>query len=324
MNALLGTVAAESFKVVRKRRTYVVAALWWIVLPVLTLVVGQVLQANLGASFANEAGGVTAVVQEVASPYGIARIGLVGPAYLSPTFYIIVVALFAALLVGEERTQSMWKTVLVAQPNRLAVLLGKIVVAMLVLLVLLAGTAAAGAVFGGIGTLFLPTTWAGDWAGLLGLFALQWAFALGAVLFAFLAIHLVRSTALGIVIVLFLPGLLETIYTIYAAAVGFQPINRLNVFFQTIRMRQLLEDLPRSFFTTNLYAPARAPVGDLTGAFAATTGPGGGPGGGGPGAEAFAGLLGAVSLSHAALVMGVYCLLFGAILVWRFLRTDVD
>jgi ABC-type transport system involved in multi-copper enzyme maturation permease subunit len=305
--------------VVRKRRTYVVAGLWWGLLPILTLAVGQLLQTNLAGSFVDEGGGVSAIVQAVASPFGLARIALVGPAYLSPTFYIIVAALFAALLIGEERSQSMWKTVLVAQPNRLAVLVGKIVVAMIVFGALMAGALVASVLVGAVGMTFLPTTWAGEWGSLLGLYAVQWTFVLAAVTFSFLMVFLTRNVALGMVLVFFLPALLEGLYSLYALAVGFQPVNRLNVFFQTLQLRQTLEDLPRYFFTNNLYFPARSPVTDLVGLFGDIDGGGGSP------MDAIPGLLGGgVTVSHAALVMAGYTLAFTAILVWRFARHDVD
>jgi ABC-type transport system involved in multi-copper enzyme maturation permease subunit len=318
---LRSVVAAELFKVVRKRRTYAVALLWWGLLPSLMLIAGQLLSANLAGTFVDEGGTVATVVQAVASPYGMARAALVGPAYLTPTFYIIVVALLAALLVGEERGHGMWKTVLVAQPNRLAVLAGKVIVAMLVVAGLMAGAFAASVALGAIGTTFLATTWAGDWLELARLYLLQWAFSLTAVLFAFLLVFLTRNVALGLVMVFFLPPLLEGLYSIYSLAIGFQPVNRLNVLFQTLRLRQTLEDLPRYFFTTNLYAPSRAPVNEIVAPFAALDGS---PGAGG-GPETFATILGAgVTLPHAGLVMGGYALVFAALLVWRFLRHDVD
>jgi ABC-type transport system involved in multi-copper enzyme maturation permease subunit len=326
VNALVSVVAAELFKVVRKRRTYVVAALWWGLLPALMLLAGQLLVANLAGTFVDEGGAVALVVQAVASPYGMARAALVGPAYLTPTFYIIVVALLAALLVGEERGHAMWKTVLVAQPNRLAVLAGKVVVAMLVLGALMAGAFVSSTLLGAIGTTFLPTTWAGDWPELARLYALQWAFSLAAILFAFLFVFLTRTVALGLVMVFFLPALLEGLYSLYRVAIGFQPVNQLNVLFQTLRLRQTLEDLPRYFFTTNLYAPSRAPVNELIAPFTALEGSGaGGPPGAPPGADPFTTLLGGgVSLDHAALVMTGYAAAFAALLVWRFLRHDVD
>ena len=317
MSGFLHVVRAEWFKVVRKRRTFVLAGLWWGLLPALGLIVGRLLHVNLGASFANEAGGIDLAVQQIASPYGLARIALVGPAYVAPTFYIIVITLFAALLIGEERGHAMWKTVLVAQPQRVAVMAGKVVVAMLAVGALLLGAGVAAALFGAVGTTFLPTDWTGDWLGLAGLFALQWAFSLTGVLFAFLMVFLFKNMVLGIVTVYFLPGLLEGLYTLYAATVGFQPVNRLNAIFQALQLQQRLEDVPRFFYTANAYAPARAPVSELLGGLAA--------GGADIPPDALSQLLGtAITLPHAALVMAGYGLAFGLLLFWRFVRHDVE
>ncbi|MDA0700174.1 MAG: ABC transporter permease [bacterium] len=316
MNAVVQVIAAESFKLLRKRRSYVLAFLWWILLPTLVLLVARVLVSNLGASFANEAGGVDVVVQNLASPFGIVRIGLIGPAFVSPTFYVIVIAAIAAVLIGDERTHNMWKTVLVSQPSRWAVLAGKLAVAMLAVGVLLAGAALAGIAFGAIGMTFLPTTFAGAWAELPGLYALQWAFAAALVAFAFLMVYIARNVAVGMILVFFLPALLEGIYSLYAAIVGYQPINRFNVFLQAIRFRQLLEDLPTYFFTANVYAPARSPVSDVVAAFGAEIGSDG---------PDFGALLGAgISLDRAALVVAGYAVAILALLAWRFHRADVD
>src|SRR5690606_35018537 len=58
MTELLNVIAAETFKVLRKRRLYILAALYWVVLPVLALIVGRLLATNLRDSFANEGGSV--------------------------------------------------------------------------------------------------------------------------------------------------------------------------------------------------------------------------------------------------------------------------
>jgi len=317
VNALAHVIAAETFKLVRKRRTFVLAFLWWILLPTLVLIVARVLATNLGASFANQAGGIDVILQAIGSPFGIARIGLVGPANVSPSFFAILVAALAAVLIGEERSHGMWKTVLVAQPSRWAVLTGKLVVATLAMGVLLLGAVVAGVAFGALGTLFLPTDFSGDWAGLLRLYALQWGFSTALVAFAFLMIYLARNVAVGLILVFFLPGLLETLYTVYAAVVGFQPIKQFNVFLQTIRMRQLLEDLPTYFFTANVYAPARVPFNELLATF-------GGGGGGGQGPD-FGALLGAgITLERAAVVVAAYTVALLAILYLRFLRADIE
>ncbi len=318
MSALFRVVRAELFKAVRKRRSYVLAGLWWLLLPTITLIVARVVQVNVTGSFVDEAGTTVAgILQEFASPHGLARVALTGPAFLSPTFYIIVVALLAAAFVGEEKSFSMWKTTLVAQPSRLAVLWGKMIATMIVLAVLMAGALAAAVLAGTLGTTFLPTSFAGDWGALAGLYLLQWGFLLSAVLFASLLIFLVRNVALGIVTTFFLPALLEGIYAVWRTTVGFEPINRINAVFQALQLRQTLENLPRWFLTDNLYLPARLPARSLVDAF------------GGEAADLqgspLAGLFGGgLTLPHAALVMALYAALFGGLLTWLFLRRDVD
>ncbi len=317
MSGLFDVIRAELFKARRKRRPYILAGLLWVVLPILILIVGRILQTNLSGSFVEDTVAVQTLVQQVASPFAVARLNLILPVLSSPPFLMIVIALFAALLVGEERNQNMWKTTLVAQPNRWAVLFGKIAVGMILYGIVLAGAFLSGILFGTVGTLFLDTTFAGEWGRLAGLYALQWVLGIGAMMFAFLAIWLLRSVAMGIVTVLFLPALIEGLYTLYRTTVGFQPLNRFNALFQMLRLRQTLEDLPRYFFTRNLYAPARDPLSDVV------TGLGGDPASSDLGSLVNV-LGGSITLQHATLVTIGYALALGGVLTWSFLRRDIQ
>ena len=304
MSGLVNVIRAELFKAKRKRRPYILAGLLWVVLPILILIVGRILQTNLSGSFVEDTVAVQTLVQQVASPFAVARLNLILPVLSSPPFLMIAIALFAALLIGEERSQNMWKTTLVTQPNRWSVLFGKIVVGMILYGIVLAGAFLSGILFGAVGTLFLDTSFAGEWGRLAGLYALQWALGIGAMMFAFLAIWLLRSVAMGIVTVLFLPALIEGLYTLYRTTVGFQPLNRFNALFQMLRLRQTLEDLPRYFFTRNLYAPARDPLSDVV------TGLGGDPASSDLGS--FVNVLGgSITLQHATLVTLGYALILG-------------
>lgn len=312
----LRVLQAEFFKAFRKRRLYVLAGLYWVLAPVLLLIVGAVVLRTIGGSFIEQEPGITGsqLVQQIASPYGIARALLAGGGNTAPIpFFLIVIGLLAALMLGEERSQNMWKTVLVAQPARLAVLWGKFAVVWLLFGGLLLGGLLASVAFGAVGTLFLDTRFGGDWGGLLELVALQWAFGAAAVAFAFLVFTVVRNSALALAVTFFLPNLLEWLYALYRITVGFQPVNRLNAVFQALRLRQTLEDLPRYFFTNNLYLPSRAPLTSLMQAVGAP-------------AEAQAGvgsILGlGLTLPHAALVMAGYLVLFGGLVTWIFLRRD--
>lgn len=317
MNALANVIRAETFKVLRKRRLYILAALYWFLLPVLVLVVARVVHVNLAGSFANDGGTVDQGLQLFASPVGIARLALAGPAFTSPTLYIVAVTLLAALLIGDERSQNMWKTVLVVQPKRWAVLAGKIVVMMGALAALMLGAAVFGFLFGAVGTTFLPTDFSGAWPPLVGLYLLQLAQLLAPVLLAFLLITLVRSGVLGVVMVLFLPSLIETLYTVLNTIAQLQPLNRINAIFQALRIQNTWQALPKYFFTSNLYNPGRQASGELLGQIGVS----GELSGSGP----FAALLGTgMTLGHSALVMAGYAVLFGVILFWWFLSRDFD
>lgn len=314
MNGYLNTVRAEVFKLRHKRRSYVIAGFLWLLLPALLLLIGWILETRVSGTFVDEGLTVNEVVQNIASPIAIARNSLLIMGNLSPSLLIIIVALTAALLVGEERSQNMWKTVLTAQPNRVAVLSGKLTAVMLFLGVLLIGSFVWSLVFGLIGTLFLPTTFGSGWLGLAGLYALQWVFALTATLFAFLMVWLLRSLPLGIVSIFFLPAVLEGGYTFYRTAVGFDRLNRFNALLEALQLTNTLQDLPRYFFSTNLYAPSREPISALATLFgaqfdAADMGP--------------LSNLFVVDLGRAAVVMAVYALVFGVILFWSFTRSDV-
>lgn len=316
MSGLAAVVRAELFKSLRKRRIFVLAALLWLLLPALLLLLGRLLKTNLGGSFIDEGDVVGTLIQELSSPFGVSRAVLVAPALLSPTFYMIAIALFAGFLIGEEKSHNMWKTVLVAHPQRLGVLAGKLTVAMLLLGLLLGGGLLTGALAGAVGTLFLDTHFAGDWGGLAMLFLLQWLFAAAAVAFAFLMIFLVRNVSLGIVLVFFLPALFEGLYSLWRATTGLKPLNRINAVLQALELRGALEAMPRYFFTSNLYAPARRPLVELSGLLglegAAEAGP-------------LATILSSeMPLAHSGMVMLGYFLLFTLILAWLFLRRDVD
>lgn len=316
MNAFGNVLRAELFKAFRKRRFYVLAALYWVLLPAGALVTAAVLDRNLTGTFADRGGAIVNVLQGFASPFGLARLALMGPALMSPTGYIIAVALFAGLFVGEERTQHMWKTTLAVQPARLAVLAGKLAAGMVLLGLLLAGGLAASTAGGALGTLFLPTSFGGPWGQVAALFALQWLHLLAALALAYLLVFVVRSGTLGIILVIFLPALVEGTYTVLNTLRQIQPLTRFNALFQALRLRQACAALPHYFFTTNLYAPARHPLADFLQATGTPQNADLGPVGN---------LLGrGITLPHAGAVMAGYAAVFLALLAWALVRRDVE
>ncbi len=316
MIAVSNALRAELFKAFRKRRFYVLAGLYWVLLPTVALITAAVIDRNLSTSFANQDGTIQQVLQGFASPFGLARLALMAPALMSPTAYIIAVALFAGMFIGEERSQHMWKTTLAVQPARLAVLAGKLAAGMVLLALLLAGALAVATLAGMAGTLFLPTSFGGPWGQVAGLFALQWLHLLAALTLAYLLVFLVRSGTLGIIMVIFLPALLEGLYAILNTLAQLQPLTRFNALFQALKLQQAWQALPHYFFTANLYVPARHPLG----AFLSSTGA---P----PNADLgpIGNLLGqGLTLQHAAAVMAGYFVVFGAWLAWTLLRRDVE
>jgi ABC-type transport system involved in multi-copper enzyme maturation permease subunit len=317
VNGVMSVVRAELYKALRKRRSYLMAGFLWLLIPLLLVFIGWILQTRVAGTFVDEGDAlqVGAVIQAIASPAAISANSLLLLGLLSPTLLLIVVALIAALLIGEERAHNMWKTVLTAQPSRPVILAGKLLTAMILLAVLFAGSYVSGPIIGGLATLFLPTSFGTGWLELAGVYGLQWLFATTAMLFAFLMLWLIRSQPLGVVAIFFLPGLIEGAISFYLAVGGLERLNRLNIFFEALRLRNLVESLPQYFFSANLYAPSRQPLRGLAEVFGPEFVSGFS---GGPFATFFAG-----DLSRSALVMAVYGLIFLALLLWSFTKRDV-
>lgn len=318
MNSFVNVVKAELFKSTKKKRTYIMASLLWFVVPILALIVGKIAFITLNTNFVENSGvSALAIVQAIASPYGIARISLVLPSLISPSFFIIVIALLAALYIGEERSQNMWKTTMVAQPNRVAVMSGKFFVAMLLYGVMLLGAFLFSFIFGSFGTLFLPTNLSGEWLYLAQMYSLLWLFGIAGMSFAFLMIWLFKNISLGMISVFFLPILLESIYRIYATVIGFKPINRFNFILQGLKLNHTLENLPKYFFTTNFYAPARNPLTSLVSEF-------GGDFANNSDFGQLSEIIGRnLTLAHSTKVMAGYAIFFFIILLWSFRKRDV-
>ena len=316
MTGLFNVVRAELFKATHKRRIYFFAALAWILPAVILLIIAYLAHARINI----DDGGITEeIIKFLASPIGIARINLILLINFA-FFLILLIALLSTLFIGEERNQKMWKTVLVAEPNRFTVLVGKIITAMLLLFFLFLGCFLSAVAFGGIGTLFLPTQFFGDWLPLVKFYFLQWLFTLTMLLFGFLMVWWIKNNALGIVAIILLPRIVESLYGIYVLISGIGQVNnRFMVALEALKLRKTLENLPQYFLTSNFSAPSREVLremllieelaeldffSDIAGA--------------GPLASAFA-----IDLNRSIIVMGIYALIFGLLLFWSFKKQDV-
>ncbi len=313
MTGLFNVIRAELFKARRKRRIYVFAALAWILPAVILLLIAYIAHTRINI---DDGGATQEIIKFLAAPITIARINLI--LMINFVFFlIIVIALLSTLFIGEERNQKMWKTVLVAEPNRFTVLLGKIITAMLLLFFLFLGCLLSGVVFGYLGTLFLPTEFSGDWLPVVKIYATQWLFTLTMLLFGFLMVWWLRNNALAIVGIILLPRLVEGLYGIYAviSEVG-QVNNRFMAALEALQLRNTLENLPRYFLTSNFSAPSREII--LSVEEFSELDFFNEIGGAGPFVNMFT-----IDLNRSMIVMGIYALIFGILLFWSFRRRDV-
>lgn len=314
LRVCLLTLRAELFKLRFHKRFYILAGFLWLLAPVLMLVIGWLLQTRLGDMLGEQTTDLNRITQYVASPLAIARNILLFIGYTSPSFLIIIIALIAAVFMTEERSQKMWKTLLSTQANRLGVLLGKLLAATCFVGALLLGSLVASVIFGGIGTLFLPTTFGGDWGSLLNFYGVQWLFSIPAILFAFLLLWFIRNPSSGIVAIFFVPYLIEGAYAFYRSVVGFNPSsNRFNQWLELWQLQQTAKELPRYFFTTNLYAPSRQALTEVARELNLP------PNVFGQLQDFFL-----TDLSRASWVLGIYGLFFFSLLAFAFLRADID
>lgn len=311
---IVRVIRAELYKAVRKKRVYVLAGLMWLLVPLLSLLIAWIVNVNVSGTFVDDGVTLRDLLQVIASPAGISRNLLFLSGNLAPSFLIIVIGLLAALFIGDEKSQNMWKTVLTVEPNRMGVLMGKLLAAMILLGVILWGGFVSGILFGSIGMIFLPVSFGSGWGQLAQLYALEWAFSTAAMLFAFWLIWLFRNVALGVVGVFFLPNLLEGLYGIYAAVVGFDRVNRFNIWLEALQLQNTLRELPQYFFTSNLYAPSRYPLAEIVGVIGGDMADLSGP---------FSNFFD-ISLSQAAVVMSIYGVIFALLLGIGFWRSDVQ
>ena len=313
-------VQAELFKSFRKKRVYIFAAMLWFIVPIIMLATAYFTNQNLGTEFVNETVGsddaIPEIVKVIASPEMMSRVTLVLSTHFA-SFLTLVIAALAALLVGEERSQKMWKTTLIAQPHRVSVMLGKIITAMLILLFLFAGAIIVNVLLGAIGTTVLPSTLAGDWLEVIKFYTIQWAYCLPIVLFSFLMMRLIRNNVLAVIAVLFLPSIIQSLYGIYTLLTNIGPIqNRIVGALEVLKLRRLVDSIPQYFLTTNFSFPSKQvilsmPPNEFTEGIQELTNS--------PFASMFQ-----LELAQSAWVMAGYAVFFGLLLFFEFSRRDIQ
>lgn len=313
-------IQAELFKSFRKKRTYIFAAMLWFIVPIIMLATAYFTNQNLSTDFINDTVGsddaVLEVVKSIASPEMMSRVTLVLSTHFA-SFLTLVIAALAALLVGEERSQKMWKTTLIAQPHRVSVMLGKVISAMLILLFLFAGAIIVNVLLGAIGTVFLPSSLAGDWTEVIKFYAIQWAYCLPIVLFSFLMMRLIRNNVLAVISVLFLPMIIQSLYGIYTLLTSVGPIqNQIVGTLEVLKLRRLVDSIPKYFLTTNFSFPSKQvilsmPPSEFTDGIQEFTNS--------PLANMFQ-----LELTQSAWVMAGYATFFAVLLFFEFSRRDIQ
>lgn len=299
--SIFSIVLAELYKISRRRGLILLGAVYWLLVPTVLLLVTPTLRSAIADVFS----GSRVLMQTLASPFGLATVGTGIGGYSSPSLFFVIVAVVAIALIGDDTRFSTWKSTLVLQPRRFAVLFGKLIAGHLIVLLVLLGNVLGSIIVGGIGTTYLGTTFEGDWTFLLQQVFLQWIFLLTPLIFAFLVVFYIRSTGLAIILILFLMPVVELILEILRNIARFNPVSQLAQFFQHDLVEPIWKALPDWQFTTNVFGPSRDvfnPVlGMLGGGFQPVTSGG----------------------WHSVLVLAVYSAVFLALFVPAFLRRDV-
>ncbi len=242
-------IQAELFKAWKKKRFWVLVILFGLVAPLVQVVTAGFFSSRVEGTVVDQGDAVARAIQEIASPYSLARNAVGG---LLPLLLLPIAAIVGIFLIGEERTFKMWKTILIANSDRLRVLGAKFIAGMLIMgAVLLAGLAGA-LVFGAIAIpLGFASSFAGDWGNLLLVSLLQWLVLAAPLMLGFLISWAFASPAIAVIGVVVLPALIEGIIS---ASVLFQlnRVSALNAAFQADRIRETLQAWQQYFFTPNL------------------------------------------------------------------------
>ncbi len=295
-------IKAELTKALRKKRFWVLIAIVAIIAPLIQVISAGFVTGRVSSNLAADAT-VSQALTQLASPYSLARNHIGGT--MQALLYVLA-AIVAVFLVGEDRTYKMWKTILVAQPNRLKVLIAKFISGMLLMLVMVVGGLLGALIFGSVGVaLGYASTFAGDWSNLFSIAALQWLVLAAPLALGFLISWLTISPALAVIGVVVIPSIAEAIITaLMALTIG--RITPLTMALEAQRIQQTIENIRHYFFTPNVSIGSR-----LMGNLLQNVGVGNAP------TTDWSQIWASVGIS------AVYFGLFAAVLVWNFTTRDV-
>ena len=305
---MLEMISAEIFKASRKKRFWVLLAFFILVAPALQLISAAFVSNRVAGSGLADGNTINTAINQIASPYNMARNSLGG---LFQLMLLPVVAVMAIFLIGEERSFKMWKTILVANPDRIRVITAKFVSGMLLLAAILFGGLLGSLVFGSLATVAgLSDGFGGDWGALVALHFLQWLVLAAPLALGFLIAWLTASPAIAVIGVVVLPGLIETIVrAAIVAQVG--QLSPLSAPLEAARLQQVLQDVPRFFLTPNISLGSRLLGQDAVNLL-------------GSSAPSVIPVLDWSQVGWSVGVSGVYFLLFAGLMVWSFTSRDVQ
>ncbi len=300
-------IAAEIFKASRKKRFWALLGFFILIAPLFQLISAAFVARSVAGGGLADGNTINTAINQISSPYNMARNSLGG---LFQLMLLPVVAVMAIFLVSEERTFKMWKTILVANPDRIRVITAKFISGMLILAAVIFGGLLGSLVFGTVSTLVgLSSGFDGDWGAMVAMHFLQWLVLAAPLALGFLIAWLTASPAIAVIGVVVLPGLLETIIRAgLVAQVG--PLSPLSAPFEAARLKQLLEDVPRFFLTPNISLGSRV-LGQDAANFLGTNAPVALP------------TLDWSQIGWSVGVSGVYFLLFAGLVIWSFTSRDV-
>ncbi len=310
---MLEMMQAELMKASKKRRFWILTIIVAIIVPLVQLIIAAFVQNRAGGTVLDQGDVVARAIQEVASPYSLTRNFLGG---IVPTMLLIMAALVGSFLMGEDRSYKMWKTILVANPDRIKVLSAKFLSGMTIALVIMIAGVLGAVLFGLVGLLLgFSSSAAGDWGNIAGIFAVQWLSFAAPLALAFLLGWLLVSPLLGGVLVVLGPSILEGIIL---AVVSLSQVNRvtpLNAPLQQGRITDVIETLQRFFFTPNVTPGSRLVGQALQDTF----------GGNLPsGSLAAFPALEWDKIAFSGGVTAVYAALFVGLLIWSFTTRDIQ
>jgi ABC-type transport system involved in multi-copper enzyme maturation permease subunit len=310
---MLEMMQAELMKASRKKRFWILTVVLAVIVPLVQVVVAGFVQNRTAGTVVDQDNLVARAIQEIASPYSLTR-NFLGA--VLPTVLLVMAALIGSFLMGEDRSYKMWKTILVANPDRVKVLTAKFLSGMVIAgFVMLAGVIGS-VVFGVVGiVLGFASSFAGDWGNIAAVFGVQWLIFAAPLALAFLLGWLLVSPLLGGVLVVLGPALAEGIVLAVVSLTQVNRVTPLNAPLQTQRIQETVENLQRFFFTPNINPASRLVGQALRDTFGGSI-PGGGTLPGFPALEWD-------KIAFSGGVAAVYAALFVGLLIWSFTTRDI-